>query len=97
MDINLHKKRWWRRLYIKDCFQFSVNKNVHCELFVAETLWIDITLNNSSVVIAVVYRHPGSGAGDMDRFNDSMQKMLDTVNKKKRPFYNLWEILTLTN
>ena len=58
-----------------------------CELSVAETLWIDVTLNNSSVVIAVVYRHPGSGAGDINRFNDSMQKMLDTVNKKKSPFY----------
>ena len=74
-------------LYIKDCFQFSVNANVQCELSVAETSWIDITLNNSSVVIAVVYRHPGSGAGDITRFNDSMQKMLDTANKKKRPFY----------
>ena len=64
-----------------------MNANVQCELSVAKTLWIDITLNNSSVVTAVAYRHPGPGAGDINRFNDSMQKMLNTVNKKKRSFY----------
>ena len=74
-------------LYIKDRFHFSVNANVQCELSVAKTLWIDIMLNNSSVVTAVAYRHPGPGVGDISRFNDSMQKMLDTVNKKKRSFY----------
>ena len=63
-------------LYIKDSFQFSVNENVQCDLSVAETRWIDITLNSSSVIIAVVYRHPGSGADDIDRITIVCKKCL---------------------
>ena len=44
-------------LYVKEKIKFSVNKCVQCDLSIAETLWINVTLNDKSTVVGVVYRH----------------------------------------
>ena len=74
-------------LYVKERSKFSGNKCVQCDLSIAETLWINVTLNDSSTVVGVVYRHPRSGPRDIEKFCESMQDIFDIFNKKKRPFY----------
>ena len=74
-------------LYVKEKIKFSVNKCVQCDLSIAETLWIDVTLNDSSTVAGIVYRHPRSGPRDIEKFCKSMQDIFDILNKKKCPFY----------
>ena len=74
-------------LYVKEKIKFSVNKCVQCDLSIAETLWINVTLNDKSTVVGVVYRHPRSGPRDIGKFCESMQDIFDILNKKKRPFY----------
>ena len=73
-------------LYVKERIKFSVNKCVQCDLSIAETLWINVTLNDSSAVVGIVYRHPRSGPRDIEKFCENMQDIFDILNKK-RPFY----------
>ena len=74
-------------LYVKERIKFSANKCVQCDLSFVETLWINVTFNDSSAVVGTVYRHPRSGPRDIEKFCESMQDIFDILNKKKRPFY----------
>ena len=74
-------------LYGEERIKFSVNKCVQCDLSFAETLWINVMLNDNSTVVGIVYRHPRSGPRDIEKFCKSMQDIFDILNKKKQPFY----------
>ena len=50
-------------------------------------MWINVTLNDSSTVVGIVYRHPRLGPRDIEKFSESMRDIFDVLNKKKRLFF----------
>ena len=74
-------------LFVKERIKFFVDKCIQRDLSIAETLWINVTLNDSSTVVGIVYRHPRRGPRDIEKFGECMQDIFDILNKKKRPFF----------
>ena len=74
-------------LYVKERVKFAVNKRMQYDLSIAKTLWMNVTLNDSSAVVRMVYRHPALGLRGIEKFCGSMQNIFVILNKKKRSYY----------
>ena len=78
-------------LYIKDTIKFSINQCWKICLPNAEHLWVDIQTKRGPIAIGVEYRHPDNSATTIDKFKE-MNKLLVTLNMRKRPFYCIGDI-----
>ena len=73
-------------LYINKLLVFSSRSDLRLNLDRVEDLWIEITVNNKSYVVGVIYRHPACSMAELDTFSKSVCETLHNLNLKKTNF-----------
>ena len=67
-------------MYVRDTFNFAINKEISTLTCDIEALFININDNTSSTIVGTVYRPP---SGNHNKFIESMTKILSILDGKK--------------
>ena len=67
-------------MYVRDTFNFAINKEISTLTCDIEALFININENTSSTIVSTVYRTP---SGNQNKFIESMTKILSILDGKK--------------
>ena len=57
----------------------QVKNRCGCSVCIIESKFLKLTVNNSSIIIGCIYRHPN---GNVTHFNDSLLNVINRINKK---------------
>ena len=60
-------------LYIKNSITYKVIDELYLNLNFAENIWIEVETNKKSIVVGVVYRHPGYIVNQIEFFTVQKQ------------------------
>ena len=72
--------------------RFNINQCSKFCLPDAEHLWIDIQIKRGPIVIGVLKRHLDNSATTIDKLNEELNELIQTLNKSKIPFYCIGDI-----
>ncbi len=77
-------------LFVSDTLKYSLRPDLALQVDHCEDLWLEIfphcdnKLDNKSIVVGVVYRHPGK---TYETFCDRFCAQLDSLNRNKKDYY----------
>ena len=74
-------------MYIKNSITYKIIDELDLNLNFAENIWIEIETNKKSIVVGVVYRHPGYIVNQIELFTKAIEKIFLNMSNKKMEFY----------
>ena len=74
-------------MYIKNSNTYKIIDELDLNLNFAENIWIEVETNKKSIVVGVVYRHPGYIVNQIELFTKAIKKFFLNMSNKKMEFY----------
>ena len=74
-------------MYIKNSITYKIIDELDLNLNFAENIWIEVETNKKSIVVGVVYRHPGYIVNQIELFTKAIEKNFLNMSNKKMEFY----------
>ena len=87
--------------YIKNSITYKIIDELDLNLNFAENILIEVETNKKSIVVGVVYRHPGYIVNQIELFTKAIEKNFLNMSNKKMEFYlvgdfNIVTIVTIS-
>ena len=73
-------------LYIKNSITYKIIDELDLNLNFAKNIWIEVETNKKSIVVGVVYRHPGYLVNQIELFTKAIEKNFLNMSNKKKNF-----------
>ena len=71
-------------LYVRNGFHYKLRNDLSCITSNSEMVFIELTQNNKSIIVACVYRPPNS---DIFHFNSSLREILEKLESEQKELY----------